>query len=106
MHLWRGSMRFDNASAKPLRVATILPWLATLMFTWAPTVRAQQSHDLEQEVKQLNQEYEQQIADLQQRLANLEKKAAEQKAQATSAEKHSVTAQQVAQEHAKTPDAD
>jgi Skp family chaperone for outer membrane proteins len=89
--------------------------MATLILIYAPGVGAQQSDDLEQQVKQLKQQYQQEIADLQQRLAALEKKAVEQKAaeqklaerkateqsNATPAGKYSVTAHQAAQELAK-----
>lgn len=75
--------------------------MAALILIYASAVRAQQSDDLEQQVKQLKQQYQQEIADLQQRLAALEKKA-EQKAaeqsKATPAARPSVTAQQLAQE--------
>jgi maltoporin len=100
-----------NASAKALRVAAILLLLAAQILIRTTAVSAQQSDDLEKQVKQLKQEYEHQIADLQQRLAALEKKAAaqkvaeqkaaEQKAQPTPLAKSTVTALQLTQEIAK-----
>jgi maltoporin len=100
-----------NASGKALRVAAILLLLAAQILIRTTAVSAQQSDDLEKQVKQLKQEYEHQIADLQRRLAALEKKTAaqkvaeqkvaEQKAQPTPLAKSTVTAQQLAQEIAK-----
>jgi len=96
-------MRSGHVSAKALRVVRIPSWLAVLILIRTPVVSAQQSDDLQQQVKQLKQEYEQVIADLQKRIAALEQKAAEQKEKATakSTDKYSVTAQQAAQEIAK-----
>lgn len=62
-------MRSGNVSAKALRAAAILAWLAALIFIRTPAVSAQQSDDLQQQIKQLKQEYEQAIADFQKRLA-------------------------------------
>jgi maltoporin len=81
-----------------LRLAETLPCLAVMTLIRTPAVSAQQSEDLQQQVKQLKQEYEQVIADLQKRLAALEGKAVEQKTQAASGEKYTVKAQQAAQE--------
>ena len=81
-----------------------------------PAVSAQQSDDLQQQIKQLKQEYEQAIADFQKRLAALEQKAAEQgtkaaapetkavapETKATSTEKNTVTVKEAAQEIAKS----
>jgi maltoporin len=107
-------MRSDNVSAKHPQVGVVLPCMAALILIYAPAVSAQQSDDLEQQVKQLKQQYQQEIADLQQRLAALEQKAAEQKdaaqeklaekkpaeqnTSAAPAGKYSVTAQQAAQQ--------
>ena len=81
-----------------LRVAVISSWLAVMILIWTQAVNAQQSDDVQQQIKQLKQQYEQEIADLQKRLAALEGNAAEQKTKPTSGEKYTVTAQQAAQE--------
>jgi maltoporin len=81
-----------------LRVAVISSWLAVMILIWTQAVNAQQSDDVQQQIKQLKQQYEQEIADLQKRLAALEGNAAEQKTKPTSGEKYAVTAQQAAQE--------
>lgn len=104
-------MQSARVGPKALRVAATFAWVAALIFLRNPVGIAQQSDDLEQQIKQLKQEYEHQIADLQQRLAALERKAAEgkaaeqkatdQKTQATPPEKYLVTAQQAVQELAK-----
>ena len=91
-------MGSSNVKAKALRVAAALTCLAGLTLIRTSDASAQQSEDLQHQVKQLKQEYEQVIADLQKRIAALEQKTAEQKTTATSAEKYSVTAQQAAQE--------
>ena len=109
-------MRSGNVSAKALRAAAILAWLAALIFIRTPAVSAQQSDDLQQQIKQLKQEYEQAIADFQKRLAALEQKAAEQgtkaaapetkatvpETKAASTEKNTVTVKEAAQEIAKS----
>jgi HD-GYP domain-containing protein (c-di-GMP phosphodiesterase class II) len=123
-------MRSGNVCAKALRAAAILAWLAALIFIRTPAVSAQQSDDLQQQIKQLKQEYERAIADFQKRLAALEQKAAEQRTKATepgtkaaapetkavapetkateqetkaaSTEKHTVTVKEAAQEIAKS----
>jgi maltoporin len=91
---------------KTLRVAAILAWLAVLIFIRTPAASAQQSDDLQQQIKQLKQEYEQKIADLQKRLAALEQKVAEQgktaaAPEAASTGKQTVTVKEAAQEVAK-----
>jgi predicted site-specific integrase-resolvase len=64
MRLYGGSVQSGNVSTKTLRVAAILAWLAVLIFIRTPAASAQQSDDLQQQIKQLKQEYEQKIADL------------------------------------------
>jgi maltoporin len=94
-------MRSGNVIANKVRVAVTLSWWAALILVRTSAVNAQQSDDLQQQVKQLKQEYEQVIAHLQKRIAALEQKAAEQKTTTTPANKYSVTAEQAAQEIAK-----
>jgi len=46
-----GSVRSGHVAAKMLRVAATLPWLAVMTLIGTPAVSAQQSEDLQQQVK-------------------------------------------------------